>query len=208
MALELARNRRLAHYFHPFGHQLLPPPPGRGRRINHAHLHETTPVSGRHRDRRHHRLRRLPLRVRRGAAPGVDVGLDYCVPAGVHGGVRVPAGETEVHVVLDKRGRSNDDWRGSFGIAHEWGPPRRRINESVRGRVLDDGGGGVALRIRFAAGGINVQKGEAANYVHFGPGNSAGYVLIRHSRLHRWDVNQQRFSGPFFFFFPSYSFVN
>ncbi|KAG6398101.1 hypothetical protein SASPL_139552 [Salvia splendens] len=86
------------------------------------------------------RPRRLHVRLRRVAAPRVDVVADPCHAAGVHGGARVRAGEAALHGLLCER--------GGAGAPHG----RRPAGSGASAGVFSDADCGGAVRTDSAAG--------------------------------------------------------
>ncbi|KAK6148857.1 hypothetical protein DH2020_016382 [Rehmannia glutinosa] len=97
-------------------HRRLHAPPNHRR--DEIFLHEAARIHGGGGDRNPNRPRRLPVRVRRRSTPPLHLRLDNRVAAGVHGAVRLPPREAEVHGVLGKLGGAADAGGGGAGTPH------------------------------------------------------------------------------------------
>ncbi|KAI3412779.1 uncharacterized protein J3R85_016904 [Psidium guajava] len=92
--------------------------------------------------------------------PHLDIGPADRNEAGRHSWIRVPAGEAEVHMVLNQHDIPADNRDGSGGDEHGQQPAGGGVRRCVVCGVLHDAWGAGALRFHTAAGGADVQEGQ------------------------------------------------
>ncbi|KAK4402426.1 Purine permease 3 [Sesamum angolense] len=109
--------------------------------LHQAHIHEPSGFPRLHNHRHHRRRRQLLLLLRPRTAAGLDLVSHSRDAAGLHGGVRVPPREAEVHRLLGERRRPVDGWRSGAGDQLERRPAGGGDGERVRVGVCSDGGG-------------------------------------------------------------------
>ncbi|XP_056173460.1 uncharacterized protein LOC130139782 [Syzygium oleosum] len=194
VALQLARNGRLADHRFPTCGSLLPPPLHQGP-LRPPRPHGSLPLRRLGCHRGPHGPRQLPLRLRRGSTPRLNIVPARRDAAGLHSRLRVPAGEAAVHVVLDHLDIPADYRGGGAGDANEQRTAGGGVGRGVLRWVLHDAWGSGAVRVHTAAGGADVKESQAGGHLLAGLGDSVGDVLLRHRFLHRGHADQQGLPG-------------